>query len=57
MRKLMFFNIFMLISLSGVLGYLISYPYDVKLQTVIISVLFLVYLKFFLYSEKKSRQK
>jgi len=52
----MYFSLFMLIFLSGILGYLISYPYDIKFQIVLISVLFLVYLKFFLYSEKKSRK-
>ena len=53
----MYFNVFALVILSGILGYLISYPYDVKLQIIVTSVLFLIYLKFFLYTEKKSRQK
>ena len=57
MIKLMYFNVFALVILSGILGYLISYPYDVKLQIIVTSVLFLIYLKFFLYTEKKSRQK
>ena len=57
MRKIIFIEIFIFIILFGVLGYLISYPYDIKLQLVIISVLFLIYLKFSLYKDKKNREK
>jgi len=53
MKKLEYINVFILIILCGILGYLISYPFDLKFQTIVISVLFLSYLTFFLYKNKK----
>lgn len=56
MKKTTYFKLFILIISFGVLGYLMSYPFDIKLQIVIISVFFLAYLKYFLYLEKKTTQ-